>query len=110
LGGYVWLWLMTLGYHDPSLRAGWGEVSEASLERLRLVDRAVRTWTGELIDLGGRNTLLYYRDLNQGTLDIGPGSPADGDVVGALLSSRTIRLSMMFGSSSMTAAARRPGP
>jgi very-short-patch-repair endonuclease len=98
---------MTLGYHDPSLRAGWGEVSEASLERLRLVDRAVRTWTGELIDLGGRNTLLYYRDLNQGTLDIGPGSPADGDVVGALLSSRTIRLSMMFGSSSMTAAARR---
>ena len=42
-----------------------------------LIRRAVRTWTGELVDLGGRNTLLYYRDLKQGTLDIGPGSGAD---------------------------------
>jgi hypothetical protein len=27
-------------------------------ERVRLVGRAVKTWTGELVDLGGRNTLL----------------------------------------------------
>ncbi len=84
-----------------------GEVSEAGRERLRLVERAVRTWTGELIDLGGRNMLLYYRDLKQGTLDIGPGSLADGGVVDALLSSRTVRLSMLFGQASIAGAARR---
>jgi hypothetical protein len=38
--------------------------------RARVVQRAVNTWTGELVDLGGRNTLLYYRDLKQGTLDL----------------------------------------
>jgi hypothetical protein len=52
-------------------RAGVG-LTEGGAERRTLIDRAVRTWTGELIDLGGRNTLLYYRDLKQGTLDIGP--------------------------------------
>ena len=82
-------------------------VSSASPERLRLVGRAVRTWTGELIDLGGRNTLLYYRDLKQGTLDLGPGSTANDVAVDQVLSSRTIRLSTLFGGSSIDAAARR---
>ena len=82
-------------------------VSSASPERLRLVDRAVRTWTGELIDLGGRNTLLYYRDLKQGTLDVGPGSAASDIAVDQLLSSRTIRLSTLFGETSLAGAARR---
>lgn len=71
------------------------------------VGRAVRTWTGELVDLGGRNTLLYYRDLKQGTLDIGPGSPADSVAVDALLSSRIVRLSVLFDQASVVAAARR---
>ena len=82
-------------------------VSSASPERLRLVGRAVQTWTGELIDLGGRNTLLYYRDLKQGTLDIGPAIPANDVAVDQLLSSRTIRLSILFAGSSIDAAARR---
>lgn len=45
-------------------------------ERVRLIDRAVKTWTGELVDLGGRNTRRYYRDLKQDTLDVGPTVPA----------------------------------
>ena len=94
--------------HSEGMASGSARgVSSASPERLRLVGRAVRTWTGELIDLGGRNTLLYYRDLKQGTLDIGPGSPANDVAVDQLLSSRTIRLSTLFGGSSIDAAARR---
>jgi very-short-patch-repair endonuclease len=72
-----------------------------------LIGRAVRTWTGELVDLSGRNTLLYYRDLKQGTLDIGPGSGADAVAVDSLLSSYTVRLSTMFGDPAIGAAARR---
>ena len=80
---------------------------QASPERLRLVRRAVRTWTGELVDLGGRNTLLYYRDLKQGTLDVGPGSGANEIAVDALLSSRTVRLSNLFGDAVIGSEARR---
>src|SRR6266545_6527009 len=68
----------------------------ASPDRMRLVGGAVKTWTGELVDLGGRNTLLYYRDLKQGTLDIGPYSGAEPVALDALLGSRTVRLSEMF--------------
>jgi hypothetical protein len=57
--------------------------------------------------LGGRNTLLYYRDLKQGTLDIGPGSGASPLVVDALLSSRPVRLSLLFGDAAIGGAARR---
>ena len=64
-------------------------------------------WIGELVDLGGRNTLLYYRDLKQGTLDIGPGSGASTVAVDALLSSHAVRLSAIFGDAVLTAAARR---
>ena len=57
--------------------------------------------------MGGRNTLLYYRDLKQGTLDIGPGSGASPLVVDALLSSRPVRLSVLFGDAAIGGAARR---
>ena len=82
-------------------------VPPVSGRRVDLVSRAVKTWTGELVDLGGRNTLLYYRDLKQGTLDIGPDSGASAVAVDALLSSQTVRLSAMFGEPAITAAARR---
>jgi very-short-patch-repair endonuclease len=82
-------------------------LTEGGAERRTLIDRAVRTWTDELIDLGGRNTLLYYRDLKQGTLDLGPASPAHDVAVGQLLSSRTMRLSTLFGETSISSAARR---
>lgn len=83
------------------------ERSNSEDRRSGLIGRAVRTWTGELVELSGRNTLLYYRDLKQGTLDISPGSGADGVAVDSLLSSYTVRLSTMFGDSEIGAAARR---
>jgi AAA domain-containing protein/uncharacterized protein DUF4011 len=75
--------------------------------RVALVGHAVKAWIGELVDLGGRNTLLYYRDLKQGTLDIGPGCGASTVAVDALLSSHAVRLSAIFGDAVLTAAARR---
>jgi hypothetical protein len=84
-----------------------GESVSASPGRASLIGRTVKTWTGQLVDLGGRNTLLYYRDLKQGTLDIGHGSGANTVAVGDLLSSRSVRLSLVFGDVALTAAARR---
>ena len=34
------------------------------------VAEAVKAWQRHLVDLGGRNTLLWYRDLPSGTLDL----------------------------------------
>src|SRR5260221_10060274 len=91
----------------PSLSGPFKGPGSVSRGRADLVGRAVSTWTGELIDLGGRNTLLYYRDLKQGTLDIGPGSGAIGPAVDALLASRSVRLSTLFAEPAIAAAARR---
>jgi very-short-patch-repair endonuclease len=79
-------------------QAGWSRqtvTAEASVdvERLARVREAASRWIGQLVDLSGRNTLLYYRDLKVGTLDLGPGEPAAVDV---LLSGRTVRLSALF--------------
>ncbi len=82
-------------------------VASSSAERVRLVRRSVDAWKGELIDLGGRNTLLYYRDLKQGTLDLGTGTGIDEVAVDTLLGGRTVRLSDMFDEASRAAAARR---
>jgi hypothetical protein len=58
------------------------------------VAAAVEVWTGELIDLGGRNTLLYYKDLKSGTVSL---DEADEVAVESLLGSQTVRLSNLFG-------------
>lgn len=39
------------------------------------VTAAVKTWQRHLVDLGGRNTLLWYRDLPSGTLDLTNAHP-----------------------------------
>lgn len=65
---------------------------------------AVAAWTGQLIDLGGRNTLLYYRDLKSGTLAL---EGADEVATEELLGSRTVRLSNLFAPQDLGAAARR---
>jgi very-short-patch-repair endonuclease len=62
-------------------------------DRRTLVARAQRTWSDQLIDLGGRNQLLHYRDLKVGTLDLGDANPA---LVAALLERRSVRLSRLF--------------
>ncbi|MHB1710057.1 MAG: DUF4011 domain-containing protein [Acidimicrobiales bacterium] len=75
--------------------------------RVEAVRRAQEVWKGQLIDLGGRNTLLYYRDLKVGTLDLSPGSPAEPVAVDQLLRSRTMALTTMFGDTAGAKAAKR---
>ena len=43
--------------------------------RRDLVAAAVDRWSRQLVDLGGRNTLLWYRDLRSGTLDLTMAHP-----------------------------------
>src|SRR3954462_8760445 len=61
--------------------------------RVELVQRAVKEWTAALIDLGGRNNLLRYRDLKAGTLDLTNATPA---AVAALLQGKPIKTSSLF--------------
>jgi hypothetical protein len=61
--------------------------------RVELVQRAVKEWAAALIDLGGRNNLLRYRDLKVGTLDLTNASPK---AVAALLQGRPIKTSSLF--------------
>jgi hypothetical protein len=52
------------------------------------ISRAVRDWTGQLVDVSGRNTLLCCRDLKAGTLDLAGA----GDVaLEQLLAGHTVR-------------------
>jgi very-short-patch-repair endonuclease len=61
--------------------------------RVELVQRAVKEWTAALIDLGGRNNLLRYRDLTAGTLDLTSTSPT---ALAALLQGKAIKTSALF--------------
>src|SRR3954471_6283852 len=61
--------------------------------RVELVQRAVKEWTAALIDLGGRNNLLRYRDLRAGTLDLTNASP---QALAALLQGKAIKTSSLF--------------
>ena len=54
------------------------------------VAAARAAWTRHLVDLGGRNTLLWYRDLPTGTLDLTTAHPGG---VAMLLAGRPTRLS-----------------
>jgi hypothetical protein len=57
------------------------------------VQRAVKEWTRALVDLGGRNNLIHYRDLKQGTLDLTNGKSS---AVAALLQGKAIKVSALF--------------
>jgi very-short-patch-repair endonuclease len=70
--------------------------------RAELVREAARRWRSQLIDLGGRNTLLYYRDLRAGTLDL---TSADQVALEALLGGRTMPLGQLFHDADAHAAA-----
>ncbi len=70
---------------DPALQA-----ESSGDPRADRVTAAVRTWQRTLVDLGGRNTLLWYRDLPSGTLDLTTAHPGG---VSMLLAGRRTRLS-----------------
>ena len=44
--------------------------------RIELIEAAQARWAAALTDLGGRNTLLYYKDRRSGTLDLAAADPA----------------------------------
>ena len=58
--------------------------------RTARVAAAVKTWQRHLVDLGGRNTLLWYRDLPSGTLDLTHAHPGG---LAMLMAGRPTRLS-----------------
>ena len=61
--------------------------------RAGLVQKAATDWKNALVDLGGRNNLLHYRDLKLGTLDL---TAADREAVSGLLLGKATRVSALF--------------
>jgi very-short-patch-repair endonuclease len=62
-------------------------------DRVAAVETAARRWANQLVDLTGRNNLLYFRDLKVGTLDL---STAPAEAVFDALGSRPVRLKRLF--------------
>src|SRR5215471_10020416 len=61
--------------------------------RVGLIAKAQSHWAAALTDLGGRNTLLYFKDRRSGTLDL---ADADPDAFQHFTESGSIRLSRLF--------------
>jgi very-short-patch-repair endonuclease len=69
------------------------QLSVPANRRSKLIAAAQESWVSALTDLGGRNTLLYYKDRRSGTLDLAAADPA---AVEQFVSSGSIRLSKLF--------------
>src|SRR6185437_15007892 len=69
------------------------DVEGFTKRRVELVARAAAQWMRQLVDLGGRNNLLNYRDLRLGTLELTAAAPR---AVGSLLQSKAVRVSALF--------------
>lgn len=74
---------------DPSQDGG----DVITQQRRERVEHAVENCVDQLIDLTGRNQLLYYRTLPRGTLEL---TNAQQHVCAALLSGATVRISRLF--------------
>jgi Protein of unknown function (DUF4011) len=57
------------------------------------VQKAATDWKNALVDLGGRNNLLHFRELKRGTLDL---TAADPDAVMGRLLGKATRVSALF--------------
>jgi very-short-patch-repair endonuclease len=66
---------------------------QGASRRAALIDAAQARWIAALTDLGGRNTLLYYKDRRAGTLDLAAAEPA---ALGKFLQTGSIRLTRLF--------------
>src|SRR5262245_36520241 len=69
------------------------ELESFTKGRVEVIQRAIREWRNELIDLGGRNNLLNYRDLSRGTLDLTDAASAG---LSSLLQGRLIRFRDLY--------------
>src|SRR5258708_34098400 len=65
----------------------------AADRRTELIRAAQEHWAAALTDLGGRNTLLYFKDRRSGTLDL---AQADPEALAHFMSSGSIRLTRLF--------------
>ena len=72
--------------------------------RAELIEAARQRWIAALTDLGGRNTLLYYKDRRAGTLDL---AAADPEALDRLCRTGSIRLTKLFGDVDVRADAIR---
>jgi len=70
-----------------------GQETSSPGTRLQIVAAAVAEWKRQLVDLSGRNQLLYYRDLKVGTLRLDEAEPA---IVKSLIEGKEVRLSRLF--------------
>jgi len=77
---------------------------EDGSRRLELVRTAQQQWIEALTDLGGRNTLLYYKDRRAGTLDL---AQADPDALDRFTQQGSIRLTRLFTDADLRADAIR---
>jgi hypothetical protein len=80
---------------DLELDATDQAVAGRDARRAQLIAAAQAGWIDALTDLGGRNTLLYYKDRRAGTLDLGAAYPAAIDRFLRTGSARLTRLSTM---------------
>ncbi|HET8600053.1 MAG TPA: AAA domain-containing protein [Segeticoccus sp.] len=80
------------------------QIPQATDSRSDRVAAAVRGWQRHLVDLGGRNTLLWYRDLPAGTLDLTTAHPGG---LAMLLAGRPTRLSDLVREPAALEEARR---
>ena len=80
---------------QSSLDHGESAAAETSRDarRAELIATAQAGWISALTDLGGRNTLLYYKDRRAGTLDLAGADPAALD---RFLRSGSIRVTRLF--------------
>src|SRR5215472_9694466 len=67
--------------------------AQEDARRAQLIAAAQAGWIDALTDLGGRNTLLYYKDRRAGTLDLGT---ADPEALERFCRTGSIRLTRLF--------------
>jgi very-short-patch-repair endonuclease len=81
-----------------------GQHAREDSRRAQLIAAAQARWISTLTDLGGRNTLLYYKDRRAGTLDL---SGADPDMLERFCRTGSIRLTRLFSDADLRADAIR---
>jgi very-short-patch-repair endonuclease len=72
-----------------------------------MLEEAISAWRNQLMDVGGRNYLLFYRDLRRGTLGIDERDNADQGIVSDLCKGNVVRLSHMFSEPEVREAAMK---
>ncbi len=94
----------TSGQPDAGGEPGDGQAGRDDGRRAELIAAAQARWISTLTDLGGRNTLLYYKDRRAGTLDL---AGADPDALDRFCRTGSVRLTRLFSDADLRADAIR---